>query len=78
VVVVRLDVDVQESARQLRYWLRFIKSRMAEKPEQGSRPTVLLVGSHRDAARDSEEWASAWGSEQLRLVSRERESERKR
>jgi hypothetical protein len=75
VVVVRLDVDPQESARQLWHWLRFIKSRMPEKPEKESRPMVLVVGSHRDAAgvaaRSQEggnEWMSAWGNEQLRKV----------
>jgi hypothetical protein len=76
VLVVRLDKPQQESARQLRYWLRFIKGRMHEQPEQDSRPAVLVVGSRRDAAgtdvrlqERGKEWTSAWGSEQLRLVS---------
>jgi hypothetical protein len=77
VVVVRLDVDLQESERQLRYWLRFIKGRMASKPEDGSRPAVMVIGSHRDAAgedfaaqEDGAEWTSEWGSDLLQSVSR--------
>jgi hypothetical protein len=76
VVVVRLDKPQQESARQLRYWLRFIKGRMREQPEQDNRPVVMVVGSRRDAAganvrlpEDGKQWASPWGTEQLRLVS---------
>jgi hypothetical protein len=76
VVVVRLDEVAEERERQLRYWLRFIKGRMMDKPARDSRPAVVVVGSKRDAAGEdvrqqdgSKEWTSAWGSDQLRLVS---------
>jgi hypothetical protein len=78
VVVVRLDQPLQESAWQLRYWLRFLKGRMRGKPEDGRRPMVVVVGSHRDAAGEDvrsvegvegKEWTSVWGGEQLRSVS---------
>jgi hypothetical protein len=78
VVVVRLDVGPDERARELRYWLRFIRGRMCEQPGKDSRPAVLLVGSHRDAAdtdvklvkgAGGKEWTSAWGNEQLLSVS---------
>jgi hypothetical protein len=74
VVVMRLDQPWEESARQLWYWLQFIKGRMREQPEQDSRPLVLVVGSRRDAAgadvtlQDSTEWRSKWGTAQLQSV----------
>jgi hypothetical protein len=75
VVVVRLD-EVQDSGTKLAYWLRFIKSRLGEKPQSDeAKPTVILVGSSRDAVTDpsvarkqEEGWTSAWGTEQLAKV----------
>ena len=52
VVVVRLD-QPEESKRHLLYWLRFIKNRMSEKPKESRRPTVILVGSCRDAVGEN-------------------------
>jgi hypothetical protein len=76
VLVVRLDEEAVERERQLRYWLRFIKGRMVDKPERASRPTVVLVGSKRDAVEasaallvDGRTWTSAWGNKQLKIVS---------
>jgi hypothetical protein len=75
VVVVRLD-EVQDSGAKLAYWLRFIKSRLGEKPQRDeAKPTVILVGSSRDAVTDpsvarkeGDGWTSAWGTEQLAQV----------
>jgi hypothetical protein len=78
IVVVRLD-KTQDSGTKLAFWLRFIKNRMGEKPQSDeAKPTVILVGSSRDAVTDpsvarkqEDGWNSAWGTDQLaKVVSR--------
>ena len=53
VLIVRLDT-LAESETQILYWLRFLKSRIALQPAPDSRPTIILVGSNRDAVKDTE------------------------
>ena len=74
VIVVRLD-KIEDSAEQLWYWLRFIKNRMSEQPLADEKPTVILVGSSRDAVHDrtiaheeKEGWVSDWGNDLLMEV----------
>ena len=74
VIVVRLD-KIKDSEEQLWYWLRFIKNRMSEQPSADEKPTVILVGSSRDAVHDrtivreeKEGWISDWGNDRLKEV----------
>ena len=67
---------IKDSEEQLWYWLRFIKNRMSEQPSADEKPTVILVGSSRDAVHDrsivreeKESWVSDWGNDRLKDVS---------
>ena len=79
VIVVRLDKvedKTEDGEKQLLYWLRFIKNRLAEKPADSStRPSVILLGSSRDmvktsaiARQENGRWRSDWGERQLAKV----------